>query len=183
MHILIKPCKTLSGISCSLAYIGSCLGVSFVFNMQLCGPHYQSFPTLQWTTYIQNTLNLCSQIHNIHIISSPSPPFSLSKSFKHSHINRHIALPAFPLLPSHSLSSLIINPIILLLKFQLLPFFCPSKGFKFNSQEILVSPQLSPNSIAAALHLDSSLLWFSLKPWLKESHERIGLLFCWFWFD
>lgn len=181
MHIFIRPCKTLSGISCSLPYIGSCLGVSFVFIMQLCGPHFQSFPTLQWTAYTQNTLNLCSQIQNIHIISSPLPPslsLKIIQALTHI-IYRHIALPAFPLLPSHSLSSLIINPIILVLKFHLLPFFSPSKGLNSTAKEILVSQELSPNSI----DLDSSFLWFSLQPWLKESHERIGLLSFWYWFD
>jgi len=127
MHILIKPCKTLSGISCSLAYIGSCLGVSFVFIMQLCGPHSLSFPTLQWnymyTKYIKLKY-MFTNTKNIHIISSPLPPsLSLKIIQALTHIQTHCSSSFSLASLSHSLSSLIINPIILLLKFQLLSFF------------------------------------------------------------
>ena len=60
MHILIKSCKTLFGISCSPAYIGSCLGVSFVLLLYatLWSPLPYPFPHYSELTSIQKYIKL-----------------------------------------------------------------------------------------------------------------------------
>lgn len=129
MHILIKSCKTLFGISCSPAYIGSCLGVSFVLLLYatLWSPLPYPFPHYSELTSIQKYIKLKYMFIQMqkysynHIITSPHPSLSLSKSFRHSHTYTDtLQLQLFPCFPlSHSLSCLIINPLILVLKFEL----------------------------------------------------------------